>query len=71
MVDSRMTYNKKADVWHLQIQKGKNHVSEEVAEGMFIDYTKSGKVLSAEIREVSKRVPKKIFKLLSLNSKKA
>ena len=38
---------------------------------MFIDYTKSGKVLSAEIREVSKRVPKKIFKLLSLNSKKA
>ena len=58
----KITYDKKADAANIVFQKGKYHVSEEVGEGVVVDYTKSGKILSIEILDVSKRMPKQSLK---------
>ncbi len=55
----KITYDKKADAANIVFQKGKYHVSEEIGEGVVVDYTKNGKIISIEILDVSKRMPKK------------
>jgi uncharacterized protein YuzE len=54
----KITYDKKADAANITFQKGKYHTSKEVGEGVIVDYTKGGKILSIEILDVSKRLPK-------------
>ena len=54
----RITYDKKADAANITFQKGKYHISKEIGEGVIVDYTKGGKILSIEILDVSKRMPK-------------
>ncbi|MDI6826785.1 MAG: DUF2283 domain-containing protein [Candidatus Aenigmarchaeota archaeon] len=55
----RITYDPKADVMSIKFQKGKYFISDEVAEGIIIDRIRSDKVISIEILDVSKRLPKK------------
>ena len=53
----RITYDKKADAASITFQKGKYYISKETG-GVIVDYTKGGKILSIEILDVSKRMPK-------------
>lgn len=55
----RITYDPKADAMNIKFQKGKYKISKEIVEGIIIDYTKDGKVISIEILDVSKRMPLK------------
>lgn len=53
----KITYDPEVDAMNIVFQKGKYHISKEIAEGIIIDYTKKGKVISIEILDVSKRMP--------------
>jgi uncharacterized protein YuzE len=54
----KITYDKRADAANIIFQKGKYHISEEVGDGVIVDYTKDGRILSIEILDVSRRLPK-------------
>lgn len=58
----KITYDPRADAMNIEFQEGKYDVSKEIAEGMVIDYTKTGKVIRIEILNVSKRMPKESIK---------
>jgi uncharacterized protein YuzE len=53
----RIAYDPKADAMNIRFQEGAYDISKEIAEGIIIDYTKDGRVLSIEILDVSKRMP--------------
>ena len=53
----KIEYDKKADAIYIHFQQGEYEVSEEIADGIIVDYTKDGKVIGIEILEVSKRMP--------------
>jgi len=55
----RISYDPNVDAMNIHFQKGKYDISEEVAEGIIIDMSKDGKIISIEILDVSKRMPKK------------
>jgi len=55
----KISYDPEADAMNIVFQKGKYEISKEIAEGIIIDYTKDGKVISIEILDVKKRIPKK------------
>ncbi len=55
----KITYDPKADAMNIKFQKGKYHISKEIVGGIIIDYTKDDKVISIEILDVSKRIPMK------------
>jgi len=54
----KIKYDPKADAMNIIFQKGKYDISKEVADGIIIDIGKKGKILSIEILDVSKRMPK-------------
>ena len=54
----KIKYDPEVDIMDIYFQKGKYDVSEEIAEGVIIDMTKDGKIISIEILDVSKRMPK-------------
>ncbi|HLD57234.1 MAG TPA: DUF2283 domain-containing protein [archaeon] len=58
----RISYDPRADAMNIKFQEGKYDVSKEVADGIIIDYAKSGKVIRIEILDVSKRMPKDSIK---------
>lgn len=62
----KITYDKEADAANIVFQKGKYHLSEEVGDGVIVDYTKSGKIISIEILDVSKRIPGKTIKQMQI-----
>ena len=49
-------------IYWTYISKGKYNVSKEIAEGIVVDYTKEGKIISIEILDASKRMPVKEMK---------
>ena len=55
----KISYDPEADAMNIEFQKGKYDISKEIAEGIVIDYTKDGKVISIEILDVKKRMPLK------------
>lgn len=55
-------YDPETDTMDIEFQKGKYEVSKEIAEGMIVDMTKDGKILSIEILNASKRMPKENIK---------
>ena len=55
----KISYDPEADTMNIVFHKGKCEISKEIAEGIIIDYTKDGKVISIEILDVKKRIPKK------------
>ncbi len=58
----KITYDPEVDAMNIVFQRGKYHISKEIAEGIIIDYTKEGKVISIEILDASKRMPVKSIK---------
>ena len=58
----KITYDSRADAMNIKFQEGKYDISKEVADGIIIDYTKSGKVIRIEILDASKRMPKASIK---------
>jgi len=64
-----ITYDKKADAANIVFQKkGKYDVSKEIGEGVIVDYTKNGRIISIEILDVSKRIPKGSFEKISVKA---
>ena len=64
-----ITYDKKADAANIVFQKkGKYDISEEIGEGVIVDYTKSGRIISIEILDVSKRMPRKSLEKISVKA---
>ncbi|EQD32520.1 hypothetical protein B2A_13517 [mine drainage metagenome] len=55
----KITYDKKADAANIIFQKGRYQISREVGEGIIVDYSKNGKIISIEILDVSKRMPRR------------
>lgn len=53
----RIAYDPKADAMSIRFQEGAYEISKEIADGIVVDYTKDGRVLSIEILDVSKRMP--------------
>ncbi|MBI2676237.1 MAG: DUF2283 domain-containing protein [Candidatus Aenigmarchaeota archaeon] len=53
----KINYDPKADAMSIKFQEGKYEISKEVAEGIIIDYSEDGRVISIEILDVSKRMP--------------
>lgn len=58
----KITYDPEADAMNIKFQSGKYDISKEIAEGIIIDYTKDGRVISIEILDASKRIPMKSIK---------
>ncbi len=58
----KILYDPKADAMTIVFQEGKYDISEEVAEGIIVDYAKNRKILSIEILDVSSRMPKESVK---------
>lgn len=58
MIDMEIVYDPETDSMDIEFQKGKYQVSKEIAEGIVIDYTKDGRIISIEILNASKRMPK-------------
>lgn len=54
----KITYDPRADAMNIKFQEGKYEISKEVAEGIIVDYTKTGKVIRIEILDASRRIPK-------------
>lgn len=57
-----IVYDPETDSMDIEFQKGKYEVSKEIAEGVIIDYTKDGKIISIEILNASERMPKESMK---------
>ncbi len=55
----KITYDPEVDAMNIKFQSGKYDISKEIAEGIIIDYTKDGRVISIEILDASKRMPAK------------
>ena len=53
----KISYDPDADAINIVFQKGKYDISKEIAEGIIIDYTEDGKVISIEILNMKKRMP--------------
>ena len=53
----KISYDPDADAMNIIFQKGKYDISKEIAEGIIIDYTEDGKVISIEILNMKKRMP--------------
>lgn len=62
----KITYDPKADALNIMFQEGKYAVSKETAEGIIVDYTRTGKLLSIEILDASKRVPLKEIEAMTI-----
>ena len=58
VIKMKIKYDSKADAMNIIFQKGKYDISKEVADGIIIDIGKKGKIVSIEILDVSKRMPK-------------
>ena len=61
----KIIYDKEADTADIVFQKGKYHISKEVGDGVIVDYTKNGKIISIEILDVSKRMPSKSLRRIN------
>jgi uncharacterized protein YuzE len=57
----RITYDKKAGAPNIVFQR-KGKYNEEIGEGVIVDYTKRGKIISIEILDVSKRMPREALR---------
>ncbi|MBI4321848.1 MAG: DUF2283 domain-containing protein [Chloroflexi bacterium] len=53
-----ISYDPDTDSIDIKFQKARYAVSEEVAEGVIVDYTEDGGLISIEILDASKRMPK-------------
>jgi len=62
----KISYDPEVDALDIEFQKGKYDISEELVEGIIVDYTKDGKIISIEILDASKKVPLKDMKKVTM-----
>ncbi len=62
----KITYDREGDAMNIKFQEGKYEISKEIAEGIIIDYTKTGKIIRIEILDASKRMPKDSIKDITI-----
>ena len=53
-------YVKDIDVLNIELQEGKFEYSEEISEGVILDLSQSGDILSIEIVDATKRLGKEV-----------
>ncbi len=63
----KISYDPEADAMSIIFQKGEYDISKEIAEGIIIDYTKDGRVISIELLDVKKRMPLKELKNITVS----
>ena len=51
-------YDPESDSVNIKFQRGKYEISEEIKDGIIVDLTKDGRVISIEILDASRRIPK-------------
>lgn len=61
----KITYDPETDIMDIKFSKGNYDVSEEIKEGIIVDLTKDGKIISIEILDVSKKMPKEEIQNIS------
>ncbi len=57
MIRMEIIYDPETHSVDIEFQKGKYEISQEIAEGVIIDYTKDGKIIPIEILNASQRMP--------------
>ena len=53
----KFSYDKDVDILDIRLNKEPYGVSKELSDGVIVDYSKSGKIISIEILDASKRIP--------------
>jgi len=55
----KIVYDPETDIMDIKFSEGKYDVSEEVREGIIVDFKKKKKIISIEILDASRKMPKK------------
>ena len=63
----KISYDSEADAMSIVFQEGKYDISKEQMDGIIIDYTEDGKVISIEILNVRERMPLKNLEEITLS----
>ena len=61
----KIVYDPETDIMDIKFSEGKYDVSEEVREGIIVDFSKDGKIISIEILDASKKMPKEDIQNIS------
>lgn len=61
----KVTYDSEADALNMQLQGGDYEESREVSEGIVIDYSKNGEIMSIEILDASKKISSEVIEDIS------
>jgi uncharacterized protein YuzE len=56
----RFHYDKKSDVLYLRFNESRYRESDEVAEGIILDYDRAGRLVGMEVLDASKKFAKEI-----------
>jgi uncharacterized protein YuzE len=62
---NKTTYDQEADAMYIKVNRGKYEVSEEIEEGIVLDFDKKGKIIGVEILNVRGRLRPNILKKLN------
>lgn len=54
----RINYDESDDAMYIRFSEAKYYQSDEVREGVILDFDKSGRIIALEVLDVSKRLPK-------------
>lgn len=63
----RITYDPQADAVYIQFQEGEYSISKEMGEGVILDYAEDGKIMGIEILEISRKMPLKNIKEITVS----
>ncbi len=53
----RIRYDEKIDAMYIRFSESKYHATEEVREGILLDFDKKGRIVGVEILDVSRTLP--------------
>lgn len=53
----RINYDRRADAMYIRFSEAKYYESDEVKEGVILDFDKKGKIIGVEVLDVSERLP--------------
>jgi len=54
----RINYDKQSDAMYIRFSESKYYQSDEVKDGIILDFDKQGKIVGMEVLDVSERLPK-------------
>lgn len=63
----KVNYDEKSDAMYIRFSNSPYYESDEVKEGIILDYDKKGKVIAIEILDASKNLPAPKSELYSMN----